>query len=66
LLSQEMLRDVPAVGAPHAGVRADVFELGIQSANRCGWPVAKGGTAIAMTRGTRSFLIASHPASGGG
>jgi hypothetical protein len=55
LLRQEMLHDVPAGGAPHAGVRADVFERGIQSANRCGWPVTKGCTAIAMTRGTRSF-----------
>jgi hypothetical protein len=61
-----MLHDVPAGGAPHAGVRADVLERGIQSANRCGWPVTRGCTAIAMTRGTRSFLIAPHPASGGG
>jgi hypothetical protein len=33
LLSQEVLYDLPAGGAPDAGMRADVFERGIESAD---------------------------------
>src|SRR5262249_12059976 len=33
LLSQEMLNDLPGGGAPGTGMRADVFERGIQRAD---------------------------------
>src|SRR6516225_1688304 len=33
LLHQEVLHDLPAGGAPYAGVRADVFERGVESAD---------------------------------
>jgi hypothetical protein len=45
----------------NAGVRPDVFELGVQSASRCGWPVTRGCTAIVMTRGTCSFWLRGIP-----
>jgi hypothetical protein len=53
LLCQKMLHDFPAGGARHTPSCEQMYSSAASSAPiRCGWPVANGCTAIAMTRGT--------------
>ena len=51
LVRQEVLHDLPAGGPPHAGMRADVFERGVESPDPMRLAGDEGVDAIAMTRG---------------